>query len=398
VLATRASDVFLLGTAEDPMTLANVFGLQPSLTPKDFSLLVGIPGVSASGLVALVHEAALAVERSPYELNPAALRAAIAKIQGMQRGVLQYMNGDQDTLNWLVHQEGGKPVIVLTTEQQAKAARGRSGGPGLETRGPSDAKIIQDYPLCLLDAPWVSSSDQAAARFVHSYFLRPEIERLVRQQGYAGPSDAPTVQDEAAENFNQSIAFLLDHWSDIRRPIALSVVVDVSSSMEGAKLEAVKRQVELFFSTSDRGGERGPTSLVSFSTKADVVVDFSTDASELRNGIQRLKSSGGSAFRDSVLRALGLYNESTFPNHRKAVVAITDGRDTSSSNALEAFRAKAEQIIGQKGVMLYVVGIGASAAEFGEIPELVASIGGRFIQTDLGNLAGALAPIWKEVR
>ena len=171
-------------------------------------------------------------------------------------------------------------------------------------------------------------------------------------------------------------------------PVSLGIVFDTSGSME-RKIEEVADAVAHFAATAERDDDMF---LMRFSTRVELVQDFTDDRNRLARAAYNLRPGGATVLYDAVAEALDKIQQG---RHRKrALVVITDGEDTNSRVRLEQLQSMANRA----EVLVYCVGIGAQvehrdrASNSGRsIPQVV--FGGRFPwPTSRGNTRGSSGP------
>ena len=133
-------------------------------------------------------------------------------------------------------------------------------------------------------------------------------------------------------------------------PLRLGLLIDTSGSVQDRfafeKRAAGRFVQKVLNGTSDVGFVAG------FSQETTVMHDFAADPNELRNGIDQLKSGGGTSLFDAVsysCRKLAEYPETG--RVALALVVLSDGEDNSSHRSLKQAIEQAES----SGVTIYVV-------------------------------------------
>jgi Ca-activated chloride channel homolog len=139
-------------------------------------------------------------------------------------------------------------------------------------------------------------------------------------------------------------------------PLRLGLLIDTSGSIQD-RFSFEKRAAEKFVEkvlngTSDLGFVAG------FSGETTVMRDFTANAADLRGGIDRLKSGGGTSLFDAVsfsCRKLWEYPEAG--RAALVLVILSDGEDNSSHRSLKQVIEQAEST----GVTIYSVSTSESA-------------------------------------
>jgi Ca-activated chloride channel homolog len=140
-------------------------------------------------------------------------------------------------------------------------------------------------------------------------------------------------------------------------PLRLALLIDTSGSVQDRfafeKRAAGKFVQKVLNGTSDLGFVAG------FSGETTVMHDFTADTTELREGINQLKSGGGTSLFDAVTYSCRKLAE--YPEAGRAalvLVIISDGEDNSSHRSLKQTIEQAETT----GVTIYSVSTSESAS------------------------------------
>jgi Ca-activated chloride channel family protein len=136
-------------------------------------------------------------------------------------------------------------------------------------------------------------------------------------------------------------------------PLSLGLAIDTSGSMRPRIGEAQKAAAQ-FLGTTLRKGDRA--FLVSFDSQPLLIQRWSPDLADLNTALAKLRPDESTALYDAVVFAL--YN---FVNVKgqKALVLITDGKDTSSKFSFD----QALEYAKRSGLPIYAVGIGIAPTE-----------------------------------
>jgi len=141
----------------------------------------------------------------------------------------------------------------------------------------------------------------------------------------------------------------LVHFAAERTPVSLGLVVDASGSMAGDKMEAAREALRRF--VEDLLGPEDEVFLDRFNDTPQRLQRRTRDRAVLRDRINAIRPSGGTALYDAVVDAV---SEAHAGTHRKrALVVVSDGNDTHSSSTVEDVR----QRMRETDVLLYAVGI-----------------------------------------
>ena len=90
------------------------------------------------------------------------------------------------------------------------------------------------------------------------------------------------------------------------RSTDIVLVIDISGSMEGTKLDSAKDAARSFIDNIIDKNQGHRIAIVSFETTPTVVLGFSTDATQLKNAIDDLEDGGGTHLEGGIRVATNL--------------------------------------------------------------------------------------------
>jgi len=135
-------------------------------------------------------------------------------------------------------------------------------------------------------------------------------------------------------------------------PVSIGILFDTSGSMED-KLEDVKDAVKHF---ADTVNPRDDIFLIRFASDVDLVLDSTDDRKRLYRAVDRLEAQGSTSLYEAVAEALARIR---YGKHsKKAILIITDGKDTDSRISLD----EALTLARRSEVLVYALGIGHSGS------------------------------------
>jgi VWFA-related protein len=166
------------------------------------------------------------------------------------------------------------------------------------------------------------------------------------------PSDKLTASSFKVLDEGQPVQLAkFDYVKDL--PLSIGLAIDSSGSMLYRMQEAQKAGAQFFESVMRKGDK---AFIVSFDKEPQMVQKWSTKVSALHAGLASLRAEESTALYDAIVYSL--YN---FHGVRgqKALVLISDGKDTSSQFTYE----QAVEYARRTGVPIYGVGIGIKSNE-----------------------------------
>ena len=136
-------------------------------------------------------------------------------------------------------------------------------------------------------------------------------------------------------------------------PLSIGMAVDTSASMQ-PRMDEARKAGSSFFSHVLRKGDRA--FLVSFDTQPQLIQRWSPNLADVNAGLAKLRAEEATALYDAVVYSL--YNFVGVKG-QKALVLITDGKDTASKFSFD----QALEYARRAAVPIYAIGIGIHGAE-----------------------------------
>jgi Ca-activated chloride channel family protein len=272
---------------------------------------------------------------------------------------------------------------------------------------PKEGTLFSDSPLFVLNAPWVTNQQKAAANAFADFVFQPESQRSALQFGFrpGNPQVGVGAPIDAAHGVDPSqpkttlgvpdsnvLGKLIAKWDDQRKGARVLLVMDVSGSMgdqavkggADTKLELAQKaaisaldqfkgddQVGLrIFST--KISNRPPTDYVDLVPIGPIAAQRERMASTIRS----LVPTAGTPLYTVAAASYDAIKSSFDPARINAVVLLTDGKNDDPNNdnldaLLQHLRADSE---GQNAtpVRLFTIGYG-SDADLGTLNQIAAS-------------------------
>jgi VWFA-related protein len=152
----------------------------------------------------------------------------------------------------------------------------------------------------------------------------------------------------------------VENITDDTLPIAVTLVIDTSTSMSGRPLAEAKAAARLFVESLD---ESDSVAIVAFSTNVRLIQDFTSDKTVLVNAIEALAVGGQTALYDASADAVRLIENA--PAERRTIVFLSDGAeyggiaDTGQvALASDTPREEALRLAQVGSVPFYTIGLG----------------------------------------
>ena len=114
-------------------------------------------------------------------------------------------------------------------------------------------------------------------------------------------------------------------------PLRIGIVMDASNSVRDRF--RFEQEAAIEFIRGVLREDRDKAFLVSFDTRAELIVDYTNDPEELAKGVRRVRAGGGTALYDAIYYACRDKLPEDWPpeQFRRALIVIGDGEDNQSS-------------------------------------------------------------------
>ena len=246
----------------------------------------------------------------------------------------------------------------LVVAQEAKRIAGEVAQIPVVAIYPKEGTFWTNNPYAILNAEWVTAEQKEAAEDFEAFLLAEEQQRGAIELGFrpadpsiqlSSPLDAQhgvdpkqpqTVLEIPDAEVIQGIVAL---WRETKKPVDVSVVLDISGSMSGEKISAARASLINFI---DLFQDRDQMQVIVFS---DEIIEMSPlsplegKREDLKQRVSGVVERGGTMLYDATDQAYNDLLENGDPDHIRAVVVLTDGADTDSSMSLN-------QLLGEIGV------------------------------------------------
>lgn len=154
------------------------------------------------------------------------------------------------------------------------------------------------------------------------------------------------------------------------RPTTVVLVLDRSGSMsQEGRMRSLKRAVAAFLEQQPAGSR---VAVIAFGSEVGLICPFTEDPERVQSAVDELQPFGATRFYDAVIAALEMIGAE---DGRRAVVAMTDGADTSSIQPLDEAILTARRA----GLPVHTVGVGTEELiESGDLRSLAEETRGRY--------------------
>jgi Ca-activated chloride channel homolog len=151
-------------------------------------------------------------------------------------------------------------------------------------------------------------------------------------------ADGRLVQDLTRDDFDiyeDGEKQPLTQFTRERVPISLGVLLDISDSMFGRRIADARTAVDRFlFEQLDREDE---FFILAFNHRPHVLTQWTQTAAVVRDALDSIKPTGGTAVYDAVVAAMPLVAKRN--KERGALLIVSDGADTASTSTMKDVQA-----------------------------------------------------------
>jgi Ca-activated chloride channel family protein len=282
---------------------------------------------------------------------------------------------------------------------------------------PREGVISADYPLMLLDPAKQDAYDHLVAALkapsfqagaVARAYLRPFDPTMPRSLQL---SDAVAVELSFPNDLKVIDAVLASYQAELRRPATSIYVLDMSGSMRGERIAALKRALELLTGLDTEGTHsryirfqsRERVVLIPFSGSAGTPARFSFESEgeklrteqALRSYIGTLRLGGATAIYSALAVAYQVAHEelSRDPQRLVTVVLLTDGQNNTGLS-FEDFEAQwlRPETGADQPIRIFPILFGEASAR--ELEQITLATGGKTFDGRRGDLKN----VFKEIR
>jgi Ca-activated chloride channel family protein len=255
------------------------------------------------------------------------------------------------------------------------------GMPRLVAIYPKEGTFVSDSPFMVLNAPWVSAQQKAAAKDFHDWLLPRISAQMAAKYGFrpGNPKLKPAAPITVANGVDPSepkhllalpdprvLARIKAAWHADRKPANIMLVVDVSGSMqEDQKLEQAKQGLKVFLKQLSPRDRVGLTYFDDTIHVGQPVAPFKQDRAALESLVSNLQPGGSTALYDAAGKAYTAIDTLNDDSRINAVVLLTDGQDTASKGNLGALVSRLQQRSQGEGrqIRVFTIAYGADASQ-----------------------------------
>jgi Ca-activated chloride channel family protein len=208
---------------------------------------------------------------------------------------------------------------------------------------PLEGTFVATHPACISSAADAETAEAAA--IFRDYLVADEAQQQAVNSGLRPVNDnvaigAPLDEARGVDLSQPEIVFgapspetvyaVQDLWQSARKDVNLVMLIDVSGSMEGTKIDNVRRAAVQFV---EQMGDGDYITIIAFSDELTLLANHDQVGPERQRivqAIEELEAGGDTALYDAIGDGAALIAQTTDPDTTNALVVLTDGQDTYS--------------------------------------------------------------------
>ncbi|MCS6942482.1 MAG: extracellular solute-binding protein [Geminocystis sp.] len=356
------------------------------------------PTRSNSGLQTLVAQFAAVANKPPQDLTIADVKKYQEEVKRIQSKVTRYGVSTATLAQSMV--ENGIFWASIASVYESMVIRANSDKLSSQTTQYQaiypKATFNSHMRAIIPNGPWMSEEEKEAAQEVVEYMLKPESQKLAAELGLRPGVPGITLADKFNPQYGvqsspvfdslqppppEVVEAMLESWRQYaKKPSRVAVVVDVSGSMQGQKIAAVK---ETLFRYINNLGPKEEIVIIPFDDRIHQPVLVKGTPESKNKGIayiSSLKAHGGTSLYDSALFARNWLRQNVKPNAINAVVILSDGDDTTSKITLEELEKQLQQsgFNSDERIAFFTIGYGKEGEFNPQVLERIAKLNGGY--------------------
>ncbi len=353
---------------------------------------------TASGLLATLAEfyAGAGVTRGLTE-ELATAQSTIEYVTRIEKTVKHYGEGELAVMQQ-IEEKGRGFLDAFVVQEQLVVQYNTRHGKQLVAIYPLEGTLWEDHPLALLEHPLRTDEERLAYGLFKDFMLSHEAQTEILRHGYR-PADLNIPLDHVDSPINLDngvdptkphttlqvpsfsvISVVKNVWWYTKRHTNIYLVVDVSGSMEGRKLEQVRSALQAFLDQIEGDLER--VGLIVFASNVRELVPLTQlgkGRNRLEQAIDSLAAGGNTALLDAIDTAFIKLHDLNDAERIAAIVAMTDGKENQARMRLDTLTEKLRDASqSQVPVVLFCIAYGRGADL--DLLESISGASGGFVR------------------
>ena len=290
----------------------------------------------------------------------------------------------------------------LIVAQETKRLMGQSQQLPVVAIYPKEGTFWSNHPYVILNAPWVTAEQKEAAQLFEAFLLdRPQQLKAI-QLGFrpADPSIPLSAPLDVSHGVDVSqpqtvleipdasvLTAIQSLWKEVKKPVDLVIVMDISGSMSGEKINTARTSLMDFLRRLDN---RDRVQIILFNSDLRNMTELSElgeKRDNLLNRVSGITEESGTRMFDAILMALDELSMNGNPNHIRSIVVLSDGVDTESVIPFDEFMTAINTAGKEGGTSIKVMTIAFGSDADTEILEQISVVtGGKMFKADPSSI------------
>ena len=238
----------------------------------------------------------------------------------------------------------------LVVNQESQRISGQSQQVPVVAIYPREGAFWANHPYIVLNAPWVTEIQKAAAQDFETFLLDKPQQQKALALGFrpsdpsiplSSPLDAQHCVDVSQPKTRleiptaQVIEGIRALWQNVKKPVDLVVVMDISGSMQGDKIASARASLIQFIGKLD---DRDRLKIVTFSSNINTITPLSPlgeKRQKVVDSVSGIFENGNTRLYEAIDSSYQSLLQEGDPKHIRAMVVLTDGLDTESKITLD---------------------------------------------------------------
>jgi Ca-activated chloride channel family protein len=328
-------------------------------------------------------------------LTEADVAKAAPKVKELERSIVHYGDstlfiGDQLCKGGLAYASAVAMEETTVIDFNRKKCRSDK----LVALYPTEGSFISDSPYIVLNGDWVTPEKKAAAAAFQKFLAEKLTPDVAGRYGFrpgdleatpAGLVTAANGADPAQPRRTltlptpQVLNTVLETWRRDRKPANVELVLDNSGSMaDEDKLQRAKEGLAAFFKQVAPQDEIGLAKFSAAVTPLIPPAPYRENKAKLQQAIDDIIPEDDTSIYDALVYGVDAVKQRADAEHINAVVVLTDGEDTHSTNTRRSALARLEQEGKSEsgGVRVFTIAYGRDAHE-DELSAFAVASGGK---------------------
>jgi len=327
----------------------------------------GLSGSGASTLLAIVQAAESKSEAvSTEDIQQPIVQASVSAFEA----AVSWFSTDTDLLGQTMSERGVQYLGAAVMYESTVVTYSNG---DIVPIYPFEGTFVASHPACINDD--ADAETKEAAGLFRSYLLDVDAQQLAVNNGLRPVNNAVTIGaplddahgvdlDQPQVVFNspsvETIYSVQELWQSARKDVNLVMLIDVSGSMRGSKIENVLVAAEQFV---NQMGDDDYITIIAFSDTLTTIADHEQVGSARESvvaAIRGLQALGDTALYDAIGEGANLISTTTSSSTTNALVVLTDGQDTYSYRFTQE---QAIEVAGENNTTVFTIAYGSDADE-----------------------------------